>query len=251
MLPSITSSSAIWGTFACALRTPRLARCISSTVTRQYADVVEAPNPTDAPSSRPEFPKEGALRPHLNIKTDPNHGLYGFFRKVEKDGESCHDSVEVALPESMEPGRSWTAAELRRKSFKDLHTLWYVLLRERNLLATQREEARRVDITQNALRGATRVHVVRKSMARIKAVLNERRLAYEGAVKLHAQNREEILAKEAAREAEERANAVEAAPEQPKIAESAPASLAASGLLGGAEPEVMQQKQDPGSSSSS
>lgn len=87
-------------------------------------------------------------------------------------------------------------------------------------------------------------------MARIKAVLNERRLAYEGAVKLHAQNREEILEKEAAREAEERANTV-AAPEQPKIAESAPASLAASGLLGGAEPEVMQQKQDPGSSSRS
>ena len=35
------------------------------------------------------------------------------------------------------------------KSFKDLHTLWYVTLRERNLLATQKEEARRAGITIN------------------------------------------------------------------------------------------------------
>jgi large subunit ribosomal protein L47 len=43
-------------------------------------------------------------------------------------------------------GRAWSAAELRRKSFRDLHTLWYVLLRERNLIATQMESYRRSSI---------------------------------------------------------------------------------------------------------
>jgi len=40
------------------------------------------------------------------------------------------------------------AAELRRKSFRDLHTLWYVLLRERNLIATQMESYRRASVTR-------------------------------------------------------------------------------------------------------
>jgi len=48
-------------------------------------------------------------------------------------------------------GRAWEAAELRNKSFKDLHTLWYVGLRERNLLATQREEARRMGVANTDL----------------------------------------------------------------------------------------------------
>jgi hypothetical protein len=44
---------------------------------------------------------------------------------------------------SMLLGRSWDAAELRRKSFDDLHKLWYLLLIERNVLHTQKDEARR------------------------------------------------------------------------------------------------------------
>lgn len=52
----------------------------------------------------------------------------------------------IAELRSRIPGRGWSAAELRRKSFKDLHTLWYIILRERNLLETQQLEANRLGV---------------------------------------------------------------------------------------------------------
>jgi large subunit ribosomal protein L47 len=103
---------------------------------------------------------------------------------------------------SFSSGRAWTAAELRRKSFRDLHTLWYVLVRERNLLATQKATYRRSTVGLGLLNNVEkRAHQCRKSMARMKYVINERRLAYEGAMKIHAEKME-LAAKEKQKEVE-------------------------------------------------
>ncbi|CAG8543280.1 5265_t:CDS:2 [Diversispora eburnea] len=103
-------------------------------------------------------------------------GLYDFFQG------GYTNPVTLPTTKALLTGRSWTASELRRKSFEDLHKIWYILLKERNLLATMWEEAKRFNRINNPewrQRHDDRRFKTQKSMARIKFVLSERRVAYE------------------------------------------------------------------------
>ncbi|XWS60691.1 hypothetical protein CRYUN_Cryun07bG0057600 [Craigia yunnanensis] len=68
-------------------------------------------------------------------------------------------------------GRSWKASELRLKSWDDLHKLWYVLLKEKNMLMTQRQMLHAQNLQ---FPNPERIPKVRKSMCSIKQVLTER-----------------------------------------------------------------------------
>ena len=87
-----------------------------------------------------------------------------------------HTAPAVAPHPSLPPppaplGLAWTAPDLRTKSWDDLHKLWLVLLKERNLLLSARDDAR---AARERLANPFRLTKVRKSMARVKGVMWER-----------------------------------------------------------------------------
>ena len=71
-------------------------------------------------------------------------------------------------------GRSWSCSELRNKSNTDLHKLWYVLLKERNMMSTLRHECERLGIP---CPGPERHSSVIHSMNNLKSVVDERNAA--------------------------------------------------------------------------
>ncbi|GAA5993252.1 hypothetical protein JCM10908_004533 [Rhodotorula pacifica] len=109
-------------------------------------------------------------RPTRETTDTSAHPLWRFFHEQQ--------SLEVPDKRKDNSSRSYTAPELRLKSFTELHQLWYVLLRERNVLLTQREEARRLRVDLSGYTAVPdKLRLCQKSMARIKQVLSERRHA--------------------------------------------------------------------------
>ncbi|CAG8499644.1 5018_t:CDS:2 [Ambispora leptoticha] len=118
-------------------------------------------------SQNPESTGTELVQKHRDVQ-----GLYEFFL----DGKKA-----LATIDELKVGRSWRAAELRKKKFDDLHKLWYILLKERNMLATMKQEAKRFNKYEGPWAEAHQKRNFKcvKAMARIKFVLNERRVCYE------------------------------------------------------------------------
>lgn len=62
------------------------------------------------------------------------------------------------------------------KSYDDLHKLWYVLLKEKNLLLTEKYDCKSRNVM---MVHPERLHKVKLSMKRLKGVLAERKVEYD------------------------------------------------------------------------
>mmetsp|Transcript_19717 Transcript_19717/g.33936 ORF Transcript_19717/g.33936 Transcript_19717/m.33936 type:complete len:191 (-) Transcript_19717:199-771(-) len=97
--------------------------------------------------------------------------------QIGKEGTSSpldqfRDLVPMEKRDKEPVGRSWSVKELRRKSYEDLHKLWYILYKEKNMLLTESNLARRHGYQ---MAQSDRRQKVRKSMGAIKHVLGERK----------------------------------------------------------------------------
>lgn len=100
-------------------------------------------------------------------------------------------------------GRAWRASELRLKSFDDLQKLWFVLLKERNMLATYKELCRQKGAT---MQGSERLWKCKLSMARIRTVVHERTIKYKCATigRFRRNERRRLVLRQAERQKEKR-----------------------------------------------
>ncbi|XP_018410393.1 PREDICTED: 39S ribosomal protein L47, mitochondrial [Nanorana parkeri] len=90
-------------------------------------------------------------------------GLEEFFDDPKNWGEK-----------TVKSGDAWTIYQLRGKSSEDLHKLWYVLLKEKNMLLTLEQESKRQRV---AMPSSNRLYKVTKSMENLDKVVTERETA--------------------------------------------------------------------------
>lgn len=109
----------------------------------------------------------------------PDHGLWEFF----KDGQLLQTPVQES-----QHGREWTVGELRSRNWDTLHQLWWVCVKERNRLATERWERRRLRAGYGDYETKERDETVQKTMKAILDTLAERATAYDEAYALAQQD---------------------------------------------------------------
>uniref|UniRef100_A0A672RMR5 Large ribosomal subunit protein uL29m n=1 Tax=Sinocyclocheilus grahami TaxID=75366 RepID=A0A672RMR5_SINGR len=73
--------------------------------------------------------------------------------------------------QTVKSGAPWTAKQLRLKSKENLHKLWYVFLKEKNMLLTLEQEAKRQRLPMPS---PERLKKVERSIMRLDTVVKER-----------------------------------------------------------------------------
>ncbi|XP_057594845.1 39S ribosomal protein L47, mitochondrial isoform X2 [Hippopotamus amphibius kiboko] len=99
---------------------------------------------------RPQAPASTGCRFSLSLLTENTPNVTSFHQcrllhtTLSRRGlEEFFDDPKNWGEEKVKSGASWTCQQLRNKSNEDLHKLWYVLLKERNMLLTLEQEAKR------------------------------------------------------------------------------------------------------------
>ncbi|KAL7034581.1 hypothetical protein ACKWTF_008015 [Chironomus riparius] len=103
-------------------------------------------------------------QPAHDINEDVNNKLMEFFDVPKNWNEN-----------EVKHGRSWNLAELRIKSNSDLHKIWFILLKELNMLKTMEHEYKR---EWKWWASPERIDKVQDSMKNIETVVRERNQAY-------------------------------------------------------------------------
>ncbi|CAD5210698.1 unnamed protein product [Bursaphelenchus okinawaensis] len=92
------------------------------------------------------------------------------FRVLHEFLDTDNFGIEELRPKDR-PGREWTLNELRLKSNSDLHKLWYVLLKERNMLMTMKAACEKRGLY---FANPERMDRVEESMENLQEVVHER-----------------------------------------------------------------------------
>jgi large subunit ribosomal protein L47 len=81
-------------------------------------------------------------------------------------------------------GRSWTVGELRSRDFDTLHQLWWICVKDRNRLATEKIERKRLEAGYGDYENQQRDKTIQETMKAILDTLAERHQAYQEAFEL-------------------------------------------------------------------
>jgi len=81
-------------------------------------------------------------------------------------------------------GRAWTVGELRSRDWDSLHQLWWLCVKERNRLATEKLERARINAGYGDYENKQRDKTVQETMKAVLDTLAERHQAYQEALEL-------------------------------------------------------------------